>query len=162
MLTLQKVNETKIIDELRDKFGERIDTPKLLRPNRIVMTVEKENVIEIAQFLKDTYALNYVASVSGIDYLEENKFVVVYHVSSMSEDGHLPLVLALKVPVDRQTPFMPSLVSIWKSVEWHERETWELFGIEFKDHPRLERLLLPEDWPENQFPLRKDFLLEDE
>ncbi len=125
------------------------------------MTVEKENVVEIAQFLKERYALNYVVSVSGIDYPEENKFVVVYHVSSISEDGHLPLLLILKIPVDRQTPHTPSLISIWKSAEWHERETWELFGIEFEGHPKLERLLLYDEWPENQYPLRKDFLLEE-
>jgi len=106
-----------------------------------------------------------VISVSGVDYPEENKFLVVYHVSSMSENGHLPLVLALKVSVDRQNPSTPSLISIWRSAEWHERETWELFGIEFNGHPKLERLLLHDEWeeenPNNQFPLRKDFLLED-
>ncbi len=165
MLTLQTVNEAQIIDELRDKFGERIGTPERLRQHRIVVTVEKENLLDIAKFVKDTYDLNYAISVSGIDYPEQNKFVVVYHLCTMSEEGHLPLVLTLKVPVNRQTPRTPSLISIWKSVEWHERETWELFGIEFEGHPKLERLLLHEDWDEefpNQFPLRKDFLLEDE
>jgi len=158
------VNETKIIDELRDKFGESVGTPELLKQHKILVTAEKEKVVEIAQFLNDTYELNYVVSVSGVDYPEENKFVVVYHVSSMSENGHSPIMLVLKVTIDRQNPQTPSLISIWKSAEWHERETWELFGIEFEGHPKLERLLLHEDWDEefpNQFPLRKDFLLED-
>jgi NADH-quinone oxidoreductase subunit C len=161
VLTLQKANNTKIIDELKKKFGEKIATPELVRQHRILVTTKKENVIEIAQFFKERYDLNYVISVSGVDYPEENRFVVVYHVSSMSEDGHLPLVLILKIPVDRQTPHIPSLIPIWKSAEWHERETWELFGIEFEGHPKLERLLLYDEWPENQYPLRKDFLLEE-
>lgn len=156
--------ETKVIDELRDKFGESVGTLELLKQHTILVTAEKEKVLEIAQFLNDTYELNYVISVSGVDYPEENKFVVVYHVSSLSENGHSPIVLILKVTIDRQNPQTPSLISIWKSAEWHERETWELFGIEFVGHPKLERLLLHEDWDEefpNQFPLRKDFLLED-
>jgi len=158
------VIETKVINELRDKFGESVGTPELLKQHKILVTAEKEKVLEIAQFLNDTYELNYVISVSGVDYPEENKFVVVYHVSSLSENGHSPIVLVLKVTIDRQNPQTPSLISIWKSAEWHERETWELFGIEFDGHPKLERLLLHEDWDEefpNQFPLRKDFLLED-
>jgi NADH-quinone oxidoreductase subunit C len=158
------VNETKLIDELRAKFGESVGKPELSKPNKILVAADKEKVVEIAQFLNDTYELNYVVSVSGVDYPEENKFVVVYHVSSMSENGHSPILLILKVMVDRQNPQTPSLISVWKSAEWHERETWELFGIEFEGHPKLERLLLHEDWDEefpNQFPLRKDFLLED-
>jgi len=159
------MNDEKIIDELRNKFGEKIATPELLRQHRITVTVEKENVVEVAQFLKETYNLNYATSVSGVDFPEQNKLVVVYHLSSASEDGILPLVLTLKVPVNRQTPRTPSLISIWRSAELHERETWELFGIEFEGHQKLQRFLLHEDWDEEypgQFPLRKDFLLEDD
>jgi len=66
----------------------------------------------------------------------------------------------LKVQLDRENPSVISLVSLWKAADWHERETYDMYGIVYQDHPDLRRILLPEDWP--GYPMRKDYEFPDE
>jgi NADH-quinone oxidoreductase subunit C len=68
--------------------------------------------------------------------------------------------VTFKLRVDRQNPVAPSVTSIWKGADWHERETYDLVGIRFEGHPDLRRILLPEDWAGH--PLRKDYEYPDE
>ena len=85
---------------------------------------------------------------SGIDY--EEKMEVVYHLHSLLHNHRV----TLKVELSRDKPTLPTVTTVWKAANWHEREAYDMFGIVFEDHPDLRRLLLPDDW--EGFPLRKD------
>lgn len=76
---------------------------------------------------------------------------VVYNLSSIPFDHHL----SVKVVISRDTPELESVTAIWKAANWHEREAFDMFGVWFKGHPDLRRILLPADW--DGFPLRKDY-----
>jgi NADH-quinone oxidoreductase subunit C len=82
---------------------------------------------------------------------EAGTMEVIYHLYSIPFNHHL----ALKVMVDRNYPEVDSIEDIWKTANWHEREAYDMFGIKFKGHPDLRRILLPGDW--EGFPLRKDY-----
>jgi NADH-quinone oxidoreductase subunit C len=82
------------------------------------------------------------------------RFLVVYHLFSLRH-GHR---LRVKVSLGGEDPVIDSVVSVWETADWHERECFDLFGIRFRNHPDLRRILLPEDFEGH--PLRKDFPLE--
>ena len=94
--------------------------------------------------------IDYLASLTAVDYTEE--FEVIVHLQSLSK-GHK---LVLKCRTNRDTPSLPTVHDIWAAANWHERETHEMFGIDFPGHPELIPLLLPEDWEGH--PLRKDYV----
>jgi NADH:ubiquinone oxidoreductase subunit C len=111
---------------------------------------------KVTQFLKESpdYRLDYVASLTGADYLQYLE--VIYHLYSM-EKKIGPLVL--RVRIGRENPKVPSLVSIYRGAEFQERETYDMYGIIFENHPDPRRLFMWEGYEE--FPLRKDYQQED-
>ena len=123
-------------------------TPKTL-------LIEKSQIKEICQLLfqNDKTYFDSLSCLTGIDNGEEQGTMeVVYNLYSIPYDHHL----ALKVSMDRSKPEVDSVTEIWKTADWHERETYDLLGIQFTDHPDLRRILLPEDWEGH--PLRKDYV----
>jgi NADH-quinone oxidoreductase subunit C len=82
---------------------------------------------------------------------QANTMEMVYNLYSIPYDKHL----TLKVLLSRENPNIDSLVPIWKTADWHEREAFDMFGINFNGHPDLRRILMPADW--EGFPLRKDY-----
>ena len=141
---------------LRDKDFEIIER----QPKQLVLRVAIDQLLPIAQHLKETTGFDHAVSVSVIDDLANKQFLIAYHLSSIQKTELHGVILTLEVVISRETPTAPSLFSIWPSVEFHEREGWEMFGINFEGHPKLERLLLPESW-EGGYPLRKDFKLKE-
>ncbi|MFQ6010913.1 MAG: NADH-quinone oxidoreductase subunit C [Nitrososphaerales archaeon] len=129
-----------------------------VKPKRFKLSVPVAKLIKTAQYLKEDVGYDHVESVSGVDWPQEVQFEVVYHLASHSRKELKDNVLSLSTRVPRNKATSPSLESIWKSSEFHERETHEMFGIKFKGHPRLDRLLLPEDWCDIP-PMRKEFQL---
>ncbi|MFO7761386.1 MAG: NADH-quinone oxidoreductase subunit C [Desulfobia sp.] len=95
-----------------------------------------------------------VEAVTGVDWLKENKFEVIYDYALYiaGEDLYRVVVRAL---IDRDNPDIPTISGVFSGANWHERETWDLLGINFTGHPQLTRFLLPED--ADFHPLRKDF-----
>ena len=138
-------------------------------PHEAFITWYGVNLIEIATFLRDTKDLLFdsLMNLSGVDdnnskkiknengseTIEPGTLSVYYHLHSM-ELNHK---VTLKVSVSRTDPKVESVESIWKTADWHEREAYDMFGIIFLNHPNLERILLPYDWEEGSYPLRKDF-----
>jgi NADH/F420H2 dehydrogenase subunit C len=112
--------------------------------------VKAENLLELAQYLRDDEECDYCSSITGVDYPEH--FEVVYHLYSMKKEGG-PVIL--KVRAEREKPHVPSVTPIWRGANWQEREVWDLMGIRFDDHPDLRRILLWEGYEGH--PLRKDF-----
>lgn len=114
-------------------------------------------LLEICRVVRDEapFLLDYCSLVTGVDRPEAGQIEVVYHLFSMT--AHHELLLKVRVP--RDDPRVPSVSGIWSAANWHERETYDLFGIAFDGHPDLRRIMMTEDWV--GYPLRKDYVYED-
>lgn len=132
-------------------------------PDSIIMTseslgdlfvnVRREDIVEVARFLRDDPQLNYqfLENLCGVDYLGRTpRFEVVYHFLSFANRHRV----CIKVGVPEDDLMVASLTGLWATANWQERETFDMFGIVFTNHPRLERILMPEDW--EGYPQRKD------
>lgn len=114
--------------------------------------VNKENLLEVATALRDEFGYDLLSSVTGVDYIADNKMEIVYHAFRTTGGP----VLVFKTQVERVDPIeIPSLVGIWAGAEYQEREIWDLYGIKFTNHPDLRRILLWEGFEGH--PLRKDY-----
>jgi NADH-quinone oxidoreductase subunit C len=127
---------------------------KVDRKGRMSAVVPGEFVREAAARLQGL-GFDHTIAVSGVDYPSEKRIEVVYLLSSYSRDDLKHVVLSLKVQLDRENPSMPSLTSVWESANFFERETYEMFGVNFDGHPNLQKLLLQDNW-DGPPPLRKD------
>jgi len=113
--------------------------------------VPAEKLVEFAVALRDEFGYDFLSSVTGVDYMPEDKMEVVYH--TFQTTGGPGLVYKVQVP--RENPVVPSLTPEFPGAELQEREAWDLLGIRFEDHPNLKRVLLWEGF--NGHPLRKDW-----
>lgn len=143
-------------EKLESEFKDAIVEINFPRHNRVVVKVINSKIIDVARFLRDN-GFDMPVSSGAVDYLREKKFEVFWIIWSSSYN----VILILKTDIDREKPEVSSLVDIWRGVQKFERETWELMGVKFEGHPKLKRLLLPEDWDYSKegYPLRKDFFL---
>ncbi|WP_428653835.1 NADH-quinone oxidoreductase subunit C [Runella sp.] len=128
------------------------------RSTQPILQIPVELLISTCQFLHDDELLffDFLACVTGIDNGPDKGTVeIIYHLTSIPYQRNL----VLKIVIPRQTgsllPSAPSVSGIWQTANWHERETFDLIGISFENHPDLRRILLPKDW--EGYPLRKDY-----
>lgn len=147
--------EKGVAQQLVTRFG---DAVKILyiRPLRIKVHVEPGNLVEVATYIRDNMGFDHAECASGTDYLKDGKIEVDYHLGSYTREDLLAQILVLSTRTNRDDSHIPSLINVFKSVEYHERETFEMLGVYFDGHPRNERFLLPEDWADIP-PLRKEF-----
>jgi NADH-quinone oxidoreductase subunit C len=120
--------------------------------NRLYAKVDKAALVSLCTYMKDGLDFEHVTSVGGVDWLEEKKMQVVYHITSYANKVTAELI----VDLPRDKPEVDSITYLWGGANWHERETWDMFGIVFVGHPKLERLLNPSGT--EVFPFRKDFV----
>ncbi|MEB3179011.1 MAG: NAD(P)H-quinone oxidoreductase subunit J [Nostocaceae cyanobacterium] len=123
-----------------------------------VIKVERDFLIPLATALY-AYGFNYLQVQGGIDLGPGQELVSMYHLVKVSDNADKPEEVRIKVFLPRETPSLPSVYWIWKSADWQERETYDMYGIVFEGHPNLKRLLMPEDWV--GWPLRKDYISPD-
>ena len=124
--------------------------------NRIYLHCESENCFEINKFLYQEVGARFVIA-TAIDC--EQYFEILYHYS-YDQTG---CVISIKCFIrDHENPQVESITPLIPGAEWIEREIHDLEGIDFKNHPCLERLILADDWPEGEYPLRKDWTNEKE
>jgi NADH-quinone oxidoreductase subunit C len=155
--------EKSLADKITQKFGSKAEVA-YIRQNRIRINVKKEDIKDIASYIRDELNFDHAESVSGVDYPDAKKIEVVYHLGSYTDPELSKQILALATSAPREedpnpgrdSTRLPSLREIFYSVEFHERECFEMLGVYFDDHPDNRRLLLPEDWADIP-PLRKDF-----
>ena len=117
---------------------------------------DKEHVNKICRFLKEDQELDFklCEDVTAVDWAKrKNRFTVVYHIFSFKHNFRL----RLKADVDESECSIDTVSSVWRTADWHERETYDMFGITFNNHPDLRRMYMPEDF--KYHPLRKDFPL---
>jgi len=157
--------EKDLSDKIVKHFGSKTEIA-FVKPDRIRINVKKEDIIEVAAFLRDELNFSHAESVTGVDYPKDNEIEVVYHLGSFTDPTleRQILTLATRVPREenphpgKDKTRLPSLRDIFYSVEFHERECFEMLGVFFEGHPDNRRLLLPEDWADIP-PLRKDFAI---
>ena len=136
-------------ESLKTALGERIISLEERSPKRIYIEVAPENLVSVASYIFNDLSARF-ATASGME--TEKEFEILYHFAFDSE--HRLVMLRLRLPKDN--PAVPSLANLIKGAEFIEREIHELLGIDFPDHPNLKPLLLPENWPEGVYPLRRE------
>lgn len=143
-------------EKIKDQFPDEVLDIREFR-GQYTVTVKKDRIVEMCRYLHDEPSLyfDFLADLCGLDFLgkKENRFAVVYNMYSVRH-RHRIMVMA---EVAEPTPSIDSVLPVWAGANWHERECYDLFGIIFKGHPDLRRILLPEDW--EGYPLRKDYPL---
>ena len=152
-------------DEVSDALEARLGASDLtaaiesvvIHRGEITFHVRREDLAFVAQMLRDDEALRFefCAGVSGVHYPEDTgrELHAVYQLTSMTHNRRI----RVEVSVPDSDPHLPSLVSIYPTLDWHERETFDMFGMVFDGHPALTRVLMPDDWPGH--PQRKDYPL---
>ena len=124
------------------------------------ITVEATYLKSVCDVLKNgTHQFNVLQAVSGVDYPEENIIEVNYILASFIQNTELILKVRLPRGDQNNLPKVDSVSSIWKAANFQERETYDMFGVEFVGHPDFRRILCPEDW--EGFPLRKDYVVQE-
>ena len=154
-MSLSQERENSLIQKLKESFPADIKETNIIRSARLEVSVAPEKIKDVAVFLRDKLGFDHPNGVSAVDYNRENRFEIVYHLSSISTKTMRDLVLDLKESVPRNAAKVNSLVSVWPGVENFERESFEMFGIQFDGHPRLEKLFLTDNW-DGPPPLRKE------
>lgn len=144
-----------ITDKIKNRFGSAVLETHDYRGDETVV-VKKENVFEVAKFLKEDAELdfNVLMDQTAVDNLNLDKpvrFEIVYHFYSYPKNHRL----RLKTPVEEDDPVVDSVVGLWPVANWFEREIWDMFGIKFQNHPDLRRILMYEEFQGH--PLRKDY-----
>lgn len=145
-----------IADRLNGRFPDCVKSVETAMAGDPFLVIAPAQLAEVCRFLRDDPALSYewLMCLSGADY-PPDRIEVVYHLYSQNHDSKL----VLKVQLDRNDPKVPSVESVWRMADWHERECYDMFGVVFENHPDLRRILLPFDW--EGYPLRKDYVYPD-
>jgi NADH-quinone oxidoreductase subunit C len=144
-----------VLSQLKAKFPKFIFETTEFR-NELKVKLDKKNIVKICKFLKEEPELEFrlCEDVTAIDWAKRtDRFTVVYHIFSLKHNFRL----RLKADVDESDCSIDSVTSVWKSANWAERETYDMYGIKFKGHPDLRRMYMPEEF--EYYPLRKDFPL---
>lgn len=128
-----------VIIEASNAFGE------------LGLVVEPAQLIAVCAFLRSELSFERLSAVTAVDWWpKQPRFEVVYHLHSIRNNNRLKLKLRVA-----DHGGVDSVTSIWRAANWYEREVFDLFGITFRDHPNLERIMMPADW--EGYPLRKDY-----
>lgn len=148
----------RLVKDLKDYFGEELVLSLDQGGLQPCITLDGLDLVKVCQWLRDqpAYYFDFLANITAIDYHPEPRFAVVYHLTSIPFQQQVTLrVNVLKNEDLSILPELPSVSSVWRTADWHEREAYDLMGIFFTNHPDLRRILMPDDW--EGFPLRKDY-----
>lgn len=146
-----------VVAKLTDHFGEAIERHEVIT-DMLCITVNKEVINEALLFLRDDKEMqfNFLTTLCGMHYPEKEQLGLVFHLHSFVNNQRI----RIKTSTDMSNPVFPTSTTIWPSANWMERETYDFYGILFEGHPNLVRILNVDDMTD--FPLRKDFPLEDQ
>ena len=150
--------EAEIKSKLEDKFSVKIEVTKTETRRVYAKVLDKADIKDICKFVQDDLSFEHINCLCGVDYPAENKMQVIYEIDNYT--FYRGVILELEVDVPYDDLHIETVSDIWGGANWHERETWELFGIVFDHHPRLERLLTPDTY--EFFPMRKSYKLRED
>jgi NADH-quinone oxidoreductase subunit C len=141
-------------NKIKAKFGDLISEPSEFRCEITVKLADAEKIAEVCTYAKNDLDFNYLVDISSVDnYGDDPRWTIVYHLRGLRHGGEL----RIKTGVSEEKSEMPSVIGVWNTANWHEREIYDMMGIRFSGHPDLRRILMWEGYP--YFPLRKDFPL---
>ncbi|MCL4519760.1 MAG: NADH-quinone oxidoreductase subunit C [Thaumarchaeota archaeon] len=138
-------SEEKAIVDYFAKFGESAKL-SFAKPARIKFVVVRESLIEVTKALRDELHFDQCTNVTGTDFPKDKQYEITYHFGSIDGANLRNVIVAIAVRVPAEDPVLPSIMELFPSANYHEREAAEMIGCVFKGHPNLTRLLLPEDW----------------
>lgn len=141
-------------NKIKAKFGDIIAEPTEFRGEITIKLADAEQIFEVCNFAKRQLGFDYLVDISSVDnYGEDPRWTVIYELRSLANN----VELRLKTDVSEEKSELPSVLGVWRTANWHEREIYDMMGIRFSGHPDLRRILMWEGYP--YFPLRKDFPL---
>ncbi|MEE2724049.1 MAG: NADH-quinone oxidoreductase subunit C [Verrucomicrobiota bacterium] len=147
------MNSSEAVEKIETRFQDNILLKNSFR-DELSLTVTKDSLIEIMTFCKKDLGFDYLVDLTAVDNLGTNpRYEVVYELYSYSDSCHL----RIKVGVDESEREVSSVVGLWPTANWHEREAFDMIGVTFSGHPDMRRILMWEGYP--YYPLRKDFPL---
>ena len=143
------MSDNKIFNLISAKYEKSVEWSD---EHNCIFIKDSEKWVKIAEFINNNKDLkfDYLMCISGYDLGESTVFGVAYNFYSTSLKHYIEIRIEVNHDIE-----IPSIVSLWNTADWHEREVYDLFGIKFANHPYLKRILLPEDWEGH--PLRKDY-----
>jgi NADH-quinone oxidoreductase subunit C len=145
-----ELKTSSVVTALLDAQPDALLAGKLDR-GELTLEIAPTSIAGVCQFLKAEHGFVRISTITAVDwYPEEPRFEVVYHLHSPARNERL----RLKCRLPGQNPEIDSVTAVWRGANWYERETFDLFGIPFRNHPNLQRIMLPETWEGH--PLRKD------
>lgn len=140
-----------LVDAVKERFGgEFVKAYSFIGQNQ--MELKKDRILEIMTFLRDNdiVPFSYLVDETAVHWPKEEQFEIIYILYSFAGNEHL----RVKVRIKEWEP-IESVCAVWSTADWLEREVYDMFGVQYANHPNLKRILLPEDW--TGFPLRKDY-----
>ncbi len=147
----------KITEAIQQKFPGAIERSELLYDFPVI-TVKKESIHDVLAFLKNDpeWNFHFLTDLTGIQSADEKQLGVIYHLHNMVKN----IRVRVKTFFDINKPEIPTATDLWAGANWMERETFDFFGVRFKGHPNLKRILNVDEM--DIFPLRKEYPLEDQ
>jgi NADH-quinone oxidoreductase subunit C len=145
------MDATAIADRLRDRLPDAV-----VARDEVTVVVGREELHPTLRWLRDDpdLSFDFLSDVTASDWPDrEPRFWLAYHLYSLQRRHRL----RVKVGLGADDPIVPSVVPLWPTADWFERELWDFFGIRFDGHPDLRRIIMPDDW--DGHPLRKDYTL---
>ena len=144
------MDKREFLGDLKERFKEDILDIFDRSAKRVYVDIDPESLVKIATYIFEDLGARFNIA-SGLD--ARHHIEILYHFTL----EEINLLISLRVKLNHKKPEIDSLAPIFEAANWVEREMHEILGINFKGHPNLRRLLLPEDWPEGVYPLRRDY-----
>jgi len=143
----EPVSEEEVLQRLKEALGEALLDARIAGKRRVFVTVDREHYRTAVVALKEM-GFDFLSAVTGVD--AGDRFEVIAHVGRR-------VSVAVKALVPKDDARIASIVDVYPAAFFYEREAWEMLGIHFEGHPKLERTFLPESWPPGVYPLRKEY-----
>jgi NADH-quinone oxidoreductase subunit C len=144
------------LQQLQDQIKAKFPEAEITEVGRgLSVKVPLAQLHDLAKFARDTLGYNFLSSLEGADF--KDHLEVILHVATIDPGKRGSIDLTLKADVARENGVVPTFTDLWPTANWHERETYDMYGMRFANHPNLKRILLPDNW-QGGHPLLKDFV----
>jgi membrane-bound hydrogenase subunit beta len=152
-VTEETTEENEIVRKMKHFIGKNVLESEVLRPRRIFILVDEKAFGKAIRYLTKKMGFTHVSTITGVDVGKEIE--VIYH---LNRGGKIEL--SLKVRVTKDKPVLPTITDLIPGATLYEREVHDLLGVSFEGHPNLSPIILPEEWPPDVYPLRKEWTIE--